>query len=78
MKTIFTPEEIKDFYMSLANQLQGEAILYDTMLPKNINTLSTQDVYNVGHSTGQIDGKFSIMKEIALFFELIDESEIPK
>lgn len=78
MKTIFTPEEIKDFIMPLMHQLNGDAILYETMSRSSLSELTKKEVFDLGTFSGQIDGKFDILTKMSLFFELVDEKEIEK
>lgn len=78
MKTIFTPEEIKDFIMPLMHQLNGDAILYETMSPNDYHDLLPSQIFDLARFSGQIDGKFELLKKMSVFFELVDEKEIEK
>ena len=76
MKTIFTKEEIVEFFQKKKDVLQGEEILSRIMpdfadFPEGISPLEVMAyIYHKGVEHGKIEGNVELMNELILFFEL--------
>jgi hypothetical protein len=76
MKTIFTKEEIVDFFQKKKDVIQGEEILSRVTpdfhdFPDGISPLDMMAfIYKKGVEHGKIEGNIELMNELILFFEL--------
>lgn len=77
MKTIFTHEEIREFIMSKAREVQGEVILLEMLRPKPEDQYdykrSIDKAIELGRATGIVDAKYEFIKQLADFFEIVDD-----
>lgn len=85
MRTIFTEEEIRDFFVKLSREIQGEALLLPstpTMIdPVDvIKAMSSPSAYaemmsKISQAQGEVIGKMELMKRFLLFFDIPVEDE---
>jgi hypothetical protein len=76
MKTIFTQEEICDFFQKKKDIIVGDEILSRIPpemkeYPEGFNVLEAINfVYKQGLKQGEIQGRIDLMNELIVFFEL--------